>query len=430
MTVPDEEAQTIVNNLLSAEKPLLFLGNGCRRALLDPTEKDGKTRVERLAEACERIALPVMTTPDGKGIFPESHPMSLRMYGKASTLWPAAYMDNPKFDALLVIGSKLHQLATENWNPTLIPKGPFMQVDLDPKVIGRDFPLDLGLVGDAARTIDRLCERIEVHVPDEEEKKRIATRRTRLAAIRETIPYRYPEARKSDATPIKPQAMMTCLNELIPEAAQLLIDGGNCIGWAVHYMEIDPPTYRASSRGAAKCQMHNSLDMGPMGFATAAIVGAQVACPDQTCITVTGDGAFMMHGSEISTASQYGLGAIWIVLNDDDLGMVSQGMYVFSPLLESRKTPDPSWKGYYRLGGPDLVKYAEGLGADATRVSNPGAFRQAFQEAVKRSRPGKGSADTGAHFNLGGKPQVIVVDVDTKEIPPYYPPAEMPNGVE
>jgi acetolactate synthase-1/2/3 large subunit len=217
---------------------------------------------------------------------------------------------------------------------------------------------------------------------------------------------------------------------MLPDGAQLFIDGGNCIGWAVHYMEVDPPTYRGNSGEASKCEMHNSLDMGPMGFATAAIIGAKVASPEMTCVTLTGDGGFMMHGSEISTASQNGLGSIWIVLNDDDLGMVSQGMYVFSPLLENRKTPDESWEGYYRLGSPDLVRYAQGLGADAVAVHNPDEFRKAFKEALERSRPNKDRMRSGGEFNLGGKPQVLVVHVDRKEIPPFYPPSEMPPGVE
>jgi len=118
--------------------------------------------------------------------------------------------------------------------------------------------------------------------------------------------------------------------------------------------------------------------MGPMGFAVGAVIGAKLALPDEPCIAVCGDGAFMMHGAEISTAAQNGAGAIWLVLNDNDLGMVSQGM---ETLFKSE-----SWLGYYKLGAPDLVKFAEGLGATPsrsrpTRAPRPFAWRSATRSS-------------------------------------------------
>ncbi|MEM7416333.1 MAG: thiamine pyrophosphate-binding protein [Gemmatimonadota bacterium] len=428
MAAPRAEAQTILDNLLGADKPLIFLGNGCRRPLLG-AESGDQGRLQKLIDVCERFALPVMTTPDGKGIFPETHPLSLRHFGKASCPWPAHYMTDPPHDALLTLGASLHDLDTERWNPALKPKGPFMQVDLDTNVIGRGYPIELGVVSEVGAMVDVLHElAAEVEI-DKALNDRIDARRALLATLHGTSPFTYGEKMSSNAEPAFPQAIMAALNDLTPEDAHVLIDAGNVIAWGCHYLTVDPLSCESDGDSVIRGQIHNALGMGPMGWATAAVVGTKVAAPDATCISVTGDGAFMMQGSEVSTAAAHGIGAIWVVLDNDDLGMVSQGMYVLSG--KDSHDWDPTWEGYYRFGNPDLAGWARSLGADAYHVRTPADFRTAFATALEQSRAGAPTSDEGGtKFHLGGTPQVIVVDIDQAEIPPLYPPSMMPPGVE
>jgi acetolactate synthase-1/2/3 large subunit len=140
-----------------------------------------------------------------------------------------------------------------------------------------------------------------------------------------------------------------------------------------------------------------------------AAIGAKLVCPDRTVQAIVGDGAFMMHGSEVSTAAQYEVGAIWVVLYDNDLAMVSQGMSQLFP-------PPEQWDDYYALGAPDLVKVAEGFGADALAVTpeqGPADFEAALRTAIQ-------NADERS------KPQVIVVHIDRRPMPPYGWPAITP----
>jgi len=383
--------------LMNAKRPLIFLGNGNRFTLRDKDPITGDTgRLDRFRKFVNKFAIPVMTTPDGKAVYPESDAMSLRTYGLASCEWTFLYMNGEgkqPYDALMVIGSTLGQLATRKWNPILTPEGPFIQIDADHSVIGRSFPMQLGIVADAGEAMDQLCRMGDEIEPNES----VEERRCFIESIKQRSPYFAPEKRESDATPILPQAMSRIINEELPEdGCHIFVDGGNCIGWALHYMVIDPPT-----------QIHNSLDMGPMGFGTCSVVGGKFGEPDKHCICLTGDGGFMMQGSEVSTAAQYNLGVIWIVEFNNDLGMVSQGNAFFF------KPPDypakPSWVDYYKLGDPDLCDYAKGLGADVYRVNTTDEMREHFKTALKRA----------ARDN---KPQVIVVNIDTTEIPPYYQP--------
>jgi acetolactate synthase-1/2/3 large subunit len=146
--------------------------------------------------------------------------------------------------------------------------------------------------------------------------------------------------------------------------------------------------------------------MGPMGFAVCAVVGAKLAAPTAACVAVVGDGALLMHGSELSTAAQHGVGAIWIVLDDGDLTMVSQGMAEFFPGLD--------WTDYYSLGATDIVGYATALGANAVEVTSDDALPAALAGALS------GAAT--------GKPQVVSVKVDPTAQPPYYAPPQTSSG--
>lgn len=390
------------DELVSARRPLIFLGNGARQALNDPA------RQERFAGLVQKFGFPVMTTPDAKGIFPETHTWSLRNYGMTACTWPDKYIlppDDPNhFDALLVVGSSLGELATsvvatDHYSKNLIPTDHFVQVDLDQSVIGRDFPITRGIIGDAGATIDALCALGEASEPD---RPAVDRRQAVIDGIKAGhSPFSDPAGRNSIASPLHPAALVRVMNECLDEG-HIFIDAGNCVGWSLNNLVVDPPLH-----------YHSALDMGPMGFAVGAVVGGKIAAPDLPNVALVGDGAFMMHGSEISTAAQYGVGAVWVVLYDDDLSMVTQGMAELFP-------PADEWADYYRLGAPDLVKYSEGLGARAVAVTKdqgPAEFEAALKEAILA-----GDRDR--------QPQVVIAHIDTRPMPPYGWPdlaKHMPN---
>lgn len=380
-----------LHELVRAKRPLIFLGNGSRRALADERRRQAFTAM------VERFAIPVMTTPDAKGIFPESHPLSLRNYGLCGCAWPPLYMGSPTeadhYDALLVLGSSLGELSTsvvasDLYSHSLNPSGPFTQIDLDSGVIGRDFSISRGVVAEVGASIDELCRQAHHLHPDP---GHVETRRQLIAQIKADHPAEAdPAARASTQAPTHPAALMRVINEGVRDG-QIFIDAGNCVGWSLNNLVIDPPV-----------RYQSALAMGPMGFGVAAVIGAKMAAPDQPCVAIVGDGAFMMHGAEISTAAHNRVGAVWIVLNDNDLAMVSQGMAQLLP-------PAQDWTDYYQLGKPDLALFARGLGARATQVSH-GQGPDMVAKAL---------ADALACAAATSQPQVIVVDIDTRPAPPY-----------
>jgi acetolactate synthase-1/2/3 large subunit len=388
---PDEDTtRQVLSALLEAQQPLIMLGNGARGSLRGP-------RRQHLTDFVEKFEIPVMTTPGAKGIFPESHRLSLRNYGLAGCRWTTAYLGGPDgghpFDALLVIGSNLGELATtvtatplNIYSPLLLPRGPFIHVDADAEVIGRTFPVDVGIVADAGATMDALLHAAQdTRVPNS-----AAGRKRLINAIKENVAPAPPPSGTPAQGTVDPIALMYALNRWLPSGSQVFFDCGNCVGWSLAYLEIDPPS-----------ELHSALSMGPMGFAVGAVIGAKLARPDSTCVGICGDGAFVMHAGEVATAAQYGANAIWVVLADADLAMVSQGMGQYYPGM--------NWTDYYRSGAPDLGGLATSLGANAISVTDGAAL---------------GTALTAALAGAASAPQVVVVTVDPTAEPPYYVPAE------
>jgi acetolactate synthase-1/2/3 large subunit len=384
-----QQVQQAFNTLTTAQHPLILLGNGCRIAL-----RDSKI-LKQFQAFVEKFAIAVMTTPDAKGIFPESHPLSLRNYGVSGCHWPQYYLENPHYDALMILGSGLGRYSTYNTAKIhskqphpLIPNGPIIQVDLDQTAIAKAFPVQLGIVAEVGTVINHLFELSQKTQPDE---LKIAQRQTFIQQLKQThSPFLEPDKRKADSSPILPQSLMKCINdnETLRQGGHIFVDSGNCSNWAWHYLELDPPV-----------EFHISSTVGAMGFGTAAAIGGKLGQPDQVCVAITGDGGFMMQGNEISTAAQYQVGVVWVVLYDNDLNMISQSMNQFFP--------EPSvWQNYYQLGEPNLVQFAQGLGADTYEVGNLEEMKKIFAEAIKK-------ADTDK------KPQAIIVPIHSEEIPPW-----------
>ena len=386
------DVDAVAKALLAAKRPMILLGNGSRDALVG----GGLVPFQKMVE---RLGIPVGTTSDAKALFPESHALSLRSCGYPACMWPNLYFAPPAgtpnaapYDLLLVLGSSMGDFATNLWNAKMIPTGPFIQVDASQANIARSMPVTQGVIAELGAFIPALVSATAAMTPN------AASRTERLAYLTamkvSNSPYANPAARDSDAAPIRPERAMKIVSEMLPPGSHVFPDAGNSCGWTAHYLELDAPT-----------QIHPALDVGAMGYATAAIVGAKLGAPNATCLSIGGDGSFMMHGNEITTACQYRAGAIWMVWSENDLNMVTQAM--------ATNFPAPGWDDYYQLGNPDLVKIAEGYGASAYLVRTPAELKQALASAI----------EGGAK----GQPQVIVVKQDVSAKPPFtFVPPPLP----
>lgn len=358
--------------LLSARRPAILAGNGVNL---------GDARAE-LLELAELFQIPVATTPKGKGAFPESHPLSLRVFGCASSPWSESVLLERGTDVLFVIGSSLHESSTQGWESRLKPSRSLLQLDIEPSVIGRNYPVAVPLVGDVKTTLRELLFHVRrLLAPGE---GRVEAAGERVAALkRASQPLLDEEASRSNAVPIRPQRLMSAINEALPDDAIVFLDSGNNTLWATHYLN-------ATGRNVF---VHNWGDFGAMGFGVAAPIGGKVAAPDRAVVAIVGDGAFAMNGMEVATAAAYGIPVVWVVLNDARLNAVHHGQTL---LYEGRTIGCD----FPRM---DIAKIAEGLGADGVRITDPRAIAPALRAAL-----------------ASGRPTVLDVWIDADEVPPIH----------
>jgi acetolactate synthase-1/2/3 large subunit len=366
-----EAVRRCAGHLLGARRPAILAGHGLNLAGAQA----------ELLELAELLSIPVATTPKGKGAFPEAHPLALRVFGLASSPVSERYLLSEGADVLLILGSSLHENSTSGWDPRL-GAGLVMQQDVDPAMIGRNYPVAVALAGDAKTTLRELLFELRRRLERGEEPADGA--REAFARFKAGVPaFLDPAAMTSDALPIKPQRLMRELDEAIPEDSLIFLDVGNNTLWATHYMS-------ATGRNAF---IHNWGEFAAMGYGVAAAIGGKLAAPGRPVVAIVGDGGFAMAGMEVSTAVTEGVAVVWIVLNDARLNAVHHGQ----TLQYGGRTIGTQFR---RM---DVAGVARALGAWARRVVRPSDIGLAVSEAL-----------------ASGRPAVIDVRIDADEVPPIH----------
>lgn len=356
------EAARAAALLARARSPAILAGNGVNLV----------GAWDELRALAERAGIPVATTPKAKGAFPENHPLSLGVFGFGGHQRASRYLSG-EVDVLLVVGSSLGEFQTNAWDVRFAPTETLIQVDIDPREIGKNYRADVALVADARTALSAIEAQMS--------KMLVPLRADPMPPHLAEIP-RYVEAARmeDDSNPIKPQRVVAELRRALPDDALVFVDIGNCISWMEQYFEVrEPGTFFLN------------LGLACMGWSIPASIGGQLASPDRRVVGVLGDGAFAMMGMEIHTAVEHALPIVWVVLNDAGYGMVDHG--------ERLRTGRPTCPARFtqRI---DAAAIAEALGARGLHVDRADQLEGTLREALR-----------------GGRPTVVDVRIDPNEIP-------------
>ena len=326
-----------------------------------------------LLRLAELLACPVATTLPGKGALPEDHPLALGCIGLYGTRAANSYLRSG-LDVLLVAGSSLHEFSTHVWDPALRPSKALIHIDVDPDEIGKNYPVEVGLLGDAGVILKALVERVE----------RMKTGERRPAedfpALKARTEYFAEPAMTSTEVPLKPQRVMAELREALPEDALVFTDIGNTVTWVERCLLARRPDMTMSLSGLAA-----------MGSGVAAVIGGKLAAPDRPTLVVCGDGDFQMHGMEVMTAVSHNIPVVWLILQNDTLAMV-------------RDIQTMTYKSRYvasEFATPDFTKLADAFGVLGLRAERPGEVTTAIRSAFAANRPA-----------------IVSVPIDPNEMPP------------
>jgi acetolactate synthase-1/2/3 large subunit len=316
---PDLEAsRQIAKALLRARRPLLVVGNGARSA------------ASELRALAERLAIPVVTTPHAKGVFPDSHPLHLGGIGFGGHPSANDYLA-ARPDVVCVVGSRLGDTATNAWTQVIEGTESTFQIDREPVAIGQNFSVTLGMVSDASLALRAIRQAVPADAP---------------MPLRELRPRRLRSEGMPDRGPMHPAHVLRLLQEAFPDALFTVDQGEHC-AFALHYMMIDEPdAFRAM------------VGLGSMGSGIGAAIGMKRARPDRTVVCICGDGGLAMHAGEILTCAESGLDIVFAVFNDGRYNMIHHGFRT----VFGRSPQGLPWQM------ADLAQTARSFGAEGARI--------------------------------------------------------------
>jgi acetolactate synthase I/II/III large subunit len=346
--------QRAATHLMNAKRPVLFAGGGVGIAGAE----------EHLRALAELLPARVATTPRGKGLFPEDHALSLGVMGFAGHAGARdVLLGRGTTDVLLTVGTSLNETATLNWTPELRRDRVFIQLDIDSDKIGRNYPVDVALVGDAQTVLVEIV--YHLHRLMREGARPVSTWAEEPPKARV---YSTPELRTSDQVPLAPQRWRKDLEEVLPKNAVIFSDIGGHMLSNIHYLTI---------KDGQKFVLN--LGFGSMGHGTVAPVGAALSDKGRPVFAIIGDACFTMNGMELVTAAEYGIRVIWIVENNNMHGITWHG----SKLVGTR-VPLASVRYKRPL---EVAAIARAMGLAAWVVDSPGQIQGAVLEALEHAGP-------------------------------------------
>jgi acetolactate synthase-1/2/3 large subunit len=347
------QVQRAAQAIRKAKRPVIYAGGGV-------IHSGAAAELRKLAEM---LQIPVTTTLMGLGAFPatlkkgtkEFHPLWMGMLGMHGTY--CANMAVSNCDLLFAVGARFDDRVTGKVE-AFAPHATIIHIDVDPTSISKSVIVDIPIVGDCKRTLQRLISIFEKEPIQELDEKR----RSWLEQIDEwkkTHPLTY----KQEGDVIKPQFVVEKIYELSRGDAIITTEVGQNQMWTAQFYHFTEPRTLITSGG-----------LGTMGYGFPAAIGAQVARPDKLVIDIAGDGSIQMNIQELVTAVCNELPVKVAILNNGYLGMVRQWQELFYN------------KNYCQTclsAAPDFVKLAEAYGAVGLRAVTVDEVEPVIKKALE-----------------------------------------------
>jgi len=347
----DPEAIHAAAQLLArAQRPLIIVGGGIKNA---------GTHADAIALA-EKLGAPIAMSPGHGDAIPCTSPYYAGQVGPRGNA--VASRLAKEADVILALGTRLGFNTTFYSYDNLNRDARIIQVDQEHTAVGRFFPIALGIVADAARVAQALSRELASHRAAASVLERLASfqdERRKLLAEREA------QGRKL-GEPIQPAMVYEALRAVMPRDVIYTMDAGTlCLQATDQLLYYQPPA------------LFTPLDFGLVGFSYAAGIGAKLACPDRTVVSLMGDGGFGMTSSEIGTAVANGINTVCVVMNNGCWG--------------AEKAYQRDFFGERYLGAdvpnPPYDQLAKLWGAEGFRVDRAAQLQDALRAAIAAKRP-------------------------------------------
>lgn len=334
--------------LRSASHPVFLCGGG---VVIAGAEQE-------LLELAERLSAPVATTISGKGSISDEHPLAVGVVGSnGGTPETRAIVDQA--DLVIFVGCRAGSVTTERWRHPTPGKVKVIHLDVDPAVLGVNYPVDVPLVSDARLALAALNQALAT-----------MTRPLEAVAVQKAKEEkfgRFHALAESDDKPIKPERVVADAARALDADAIVVADAGTpCPYFSAYY-----PTRKTGRR------FFSNRAHGALGYSMSAAIGAHFARPNVKCVSVMGDGSFGFTCGELETVVRYRLPITFIVISNGTYGWIKAGQ---------KSAYDKRYFGVdFEI--TDHAAVAAAFGVKSWRVTEPGDLGKTLEEALAHGGP-------------------------------------------
>jgi acetolactate synthase-1/2/3 large subunit len=355
-------AREIVRHLAEASNPLIYAGGGVVLAQAS----------EQLRAFVDHLGIPVAHSLMGKGALPDDHPLLLGMSG----FWGTSLVNKTcmQADWLLAVGTRFKEADCSSWYRDYtfnIPPTRLIHIDIEPSEIGRNFPTELGVVADLRQALSVLLQVAREMYPSGRKHEQIARR---IADFRREFAASNQAMQVCDAFPMMPERILAEVRAQLPRDAIITTD----VGWNKNGVGQQFPIYTPGS-------FITPGGFATMGFGPSAAIGAKLARPDRTVISLVGDGGFGQNPAALATAVEHDLGIVWVVMNNNAYGTIAGLQKAAYGLTHG--TLFPASAGGWAEQTPNYALIARAYGCAGERLTSAAEFAPALRRALDSGRP-------------------------------------------
>jgi acetolactate synthase-1/2/3 large subunit len=389
--LPNQEQVTVAARLLAAaERPVILAGGGVIAA----------GAWDELRALAELLGAAVITTMMGKGAFPEDHPLSGFHGGSKGTTCGNALARSA--DVLLAVGTRFADETTSSYRQGVtyaIPPTQLIHLDLDPTEIGKNYPVEVGIVSDARTGLAALLAALRALQDEGFAPPARAAYRAEIQRLREAWLRQVGVLASSGHAPVTISRLIAELRAFLARDAIVVTSSGNTQAqWFQEAMVYEPKTNLTTG------------GFSTMGWTVPAALGAKLAAPDRQVVGLVGDGDFLMTAQELATAVQYHLAPVyvvannagWIAIRDLQAAMYGEERALGAEFLDGENGEPVT---------PDLAALARAFGCHGERISAPEEVRPALERAFASGRPAVVEVMVEREYPLSGSPAVGWWDV-------------------
>jgi acetolactate synthase-1/2/3 large subunit len=355
-----EKINEAVRLLSKAKKPLLVAGGGTLIA----------EAWDEVKELVDGLQIPLVTSMPGKGVLPEDHPLCLGPVGRSG--WGSAVNATREADVVLAVGCRFCDAHTSGWRKGVVynfPETKLIHVNIDQLDIGRSYPADVGIVGDAKTVLRQIFESLKATWKENEKDRQPWVAKAKKWKEEWIVKIQSDMRGKED--PISTNRLAYEVNRALPKDANVITDTGDIQQAYEGYGVVHEPN-----------SFFNNAGMAQMGWSTSAVMGVKLAKPNKVALAIVGDGSFIMSSYALATAVEYKIPVIWVLINNYGQSIERHGQ-----LINYGREVWSSFERDGQLYNPDFLKMAEAYGVKGKRIHNSGEVKEAIQSAIELNEP-------------------------------------------